>query len=150
MARAHGLGRAVLEGPRFRRIFRGVYLAADVELTFDRHLAAAMLALPPDAVVSHSSAMQLYGVAPSRSGPLELSTNRGATTELEGVVLHRRQGRLHPVQIQGMPVTGPDRTFVDLQNPSSIPWRVYAALAQGGYAGPPPRTSAMWHRWFSF
>lgn len=290
MARAHGLGRAVLEGPRFRRIFRGVYLAADVELTFDRHLAAAMLALPPDAVVSHSSAMQLYGVAPSRSGPLELSTNRGATTELEGVVLHRRQGRLHPVQIQGMPVTGPDRTFVDcahklplvdvvqlgdrlvaarmttvdrlaayaftrhlhgvrrarrlvglvragvespretvvrllirfarlpepecnvdildadgrfvargdlvlpawmvvveydgwyherdarqrqrdvlrrerlercgwrvvvitardLQNPSSIPWRVYAALVQGGYAGPPPRTSAMWHRWFSF
>jgi hypothetical protein len=290
MAEALGLTRAVLEGPRFRRIFRGVYLANDADLTPHRHLAAALLVLPMDTVVSHSSAMQLYGIAPSRPAPLELSTNSSATTKLEGVVLHRRQGQLHPVLIQGMRVTGPDRTFVDcshkrpllevvqlgdqlvakrltdvdrlaayactrhlhgvrrarrlvglvragvespretvvrllirfahlpepecnvdildaagmfvargdlvlpewmvvveydgwyherdarqrqrdllrrerlercgwrvvvitardLLNPSSIPWRVHAALVQGGYDGPPPRTSVMWDRWFNF
>lgn len=112
-ARDLGLRRGVLEGPRFRRLFRGVYLRAGIEPTFRTWLDAARLVLPSDAVVSHSSAMRLRGLEPARAAPLEFSTNTSHVTEHPDLVLHRRGGRLHPEVIHGIPVTGPDRTFVD-------------------------------------
>ncbi len=112
-ARAAGLGRGVLGGPRFCKMFRGVYLRADVEPTFRTWIDAARLVLPPDAVISHSSAMCIRGLRPQQPARLEFSTNSDLVTDHAGIVLHRRGGRLHPEMVDGLPVTGPDRTFVD-------------------------------------
>lgn len=112
-AAALGVDRKVLRGSRFHRLFRGVYVAADVEMTEWRWLVAALLALPKDAVVSHLSAARLWGFEPRGRDDLEFSTNTTSVTELRGLRLHRRQGRLTPYDIHGLPVTGPDRTFVD-------------------------------------
>jgi len=112
-ARAAGLGRGFLGGTRVRRLFRGVYVRADSEPTFTTWIRAALLVLPNDAVVSHSSAMRLRGLAPDGRTALEFSTNSRLVTEHAGIVLHRRGGRLVPETIDGLPVTGPDRTFVD-------------------------------------
>lgn len=112
-ARAAGLGRGVLDGPRFQRLFRGVYLPADAEPSFRTWIDAARLVLPPDAVVSHSSAMRIRGLEPQKPTRLEFSTNAGLVTEHSSIILHRRGGRLHPEIVDGLPVTGPDRTFVD-------------------------------------
>lgn len=111
-ARQHGLSRKSLRGSRFRRLFRGVYVCTAVEPTFMLWLQAALLVLPPDAVVSHLSALRLYGLEMGH-GPLELSTNSGLRARLPGVRLHRRLGRLTPRELDGLPVTGPDRTFID-------------------------------------
>jgi len=112
-ARAAGLGRGFLAGPRVRRLFRGVYIRTEVEPTFGTWLLAAQLVLPADVVVSHSSAMRIRGLEPQRWTALEFSTNSGLVTEHSGIVLHRRVGHLVPETIDGLPVTGPDRTFVD-------------------------------------
>jgi hypothetical protein len=40
-------------------------------------------------------------------------------------------------------------TDADLRTPQSIPWRVYDALRDRGYAGPRPTTSDVWLRWFT-
>lgn len=111
-ARRRGLSPKALRGRRFRRLFRGVYVDAEVELTFVLWLQAALLVLPPDAVVSHLSALRLHGLEMG-SGPLELSTNAGVRTRLPGVRLHRRLERLEARELEGLPVTGPERTFVD-------------------------------------
>ncbi len=123
MAREHGIDRGVLAGKRFRQIFRGVWVVASVELTFEVLLSAAALVLPADAVVSHTSAMRLYGLEPrsnAKRGLLEFSTNSTAVTRLERVFLHRRLGRLHPSRVQGFAATGPDRTFVDCAGTLSL------------------------------
>lgn len=112
-AREAGLSRGFLCGPRVRRLFRGVYIGADVEPTLMTWINAARLALPDDAVISHSTAMWLRGLAPQGRAGLEFSTNSGLVTEHAGIVLHRRGGHLVPEIIDGLPVTGPDRTFVD-------------------------------------
>ena len=112
-ARAAGLGRGFLCGTRVRRMFRGVYIGADIEPTLRTWIHAALLVLPNDAVISHSSAMWLRGLQPHGRGGLEFSTNSGLVTEHAGIVLHRRIGRLVPEKIDGLGVTGPDRTFVD-------------------------------------
>lgn len=110
---AAGLGRGFLGGPHIQRLFRGVYVRADFEPTFRMWIDAALLVLPDDAVVSHSSAMRIRGLESDAHAPLEFSTNSGLVSEHRGIVLHRRRGHLHPEMVDGLPVTGPDRTFVD-------------------------------------
>ena len=114
MAIAAGLPVESLRGSRFRRLFRGVYVVADLVLTHTMWLHAAQLVLPPDALVSHTSAMRLYGFEPRRHrDSLEFSTNASLVTRHSQIRLHRRLGRLTPYEVEGMVVTGPDRTFVD-------------------------------------
>ena len=114
MAAAAGLNGQVLSGRRFRRLFRGVYVTVDMEVTLPLLIRAAMLTLPRDAVVSHTSAMALYGLAHRQfARVLEFSTNTPAITAHDTIVLHRRRAILRPRQHAGLPVTGPDRTFVD-------------------------------------
>lgn len=114
-AREYGIGRGVLAGKRFRQVFRGVWIAAEVEITFEVLLRAAALTMPIDAVVSHTSAMRLYGLDPRRGRhqQLEFSTNTTTVTRHRSITLHRRTGRLTPYKAREFVVTGPDRTFVD-------------------------------------
>src|SRR3954451_10486772 len=95
-ARRSGIGRGLLAGKRFRQLFQGVWLAAGVEATFTVLLRAAALTMPADALVSHTSAMRLYGFDPrkGRHPKVEFSTNTTAVTRHKTITLHRRIGRL--------------------------------------------------------
>ena len=112
-AAALGVGRDELKGRRFRRLHRGVYVRADVVVDLRVRLAALLLVLPGDAVVSHLSAARTWGFEPGGDASLHASTNTLLRSRLPDVRLHRRRGRLHPYGVGGLPVTGPDRTFVD-------------------------------------
>ena len=114
-ARRHGVGRGVLSGKQCRQLFRGVWISADVEITFRLLLSAALLALPDDVVVSHTSAMRLYGLEPrtGRHRLFEFSTTRTHVTRHLGILLHRRQRRIATIELDDFTVTAPERTFVD-------------------------------------
>jgi very-short-patch-repair endonuclease len=100
-------------GRRFRRLFRGAYCTADQPITFSLLVHAAFLVLPADTCLSHLSALRWLGVTMGPELPLHFSTNSTTQTRHAGIVLHRRQGLLHPRIHEGLPVLGPDRTFVD-------------------------------------
>ena len=104
----------MLAGPRFVRVFRGVYRVADVEPDLPFILTAARLVLPYDAAVSHVTAMRVFGFDVGPLLPLHFSTNTDGYVEREGIRLHRRQGELNPVVIHDQRVLGPMRTFVDV------------------------------------
>jgi hypothetical protein len=108
-----GVNRKVLRGRRFRRLFRGVYAHVDAHLQLADWIRAAVLLLPADVVVSHLTAARLRGFDAWGGGALEFSTNTTTVTELPGVRLHRRRGKLTPYDVDGILATGPDRTFVD-------------------------------------
>jgi hypothetical protein len=74
---------------------------------------AALLALPRDAAASHTTALRLLGVEIGTEWPLHFSTNTTAQCFDKRLVLHRRKGQLHPTNVEGLPVLGPDRSFVD-------------------------------------
>lgn len=112
-ARAVGVSRQTLRGSRFRRLFPDVYTTAATTVTLDIQVRGALLTLPADAVASHTTALHLRGVSVGRPWPLHFSTNTPAQTRITNIVLHRRRGWLHPVELDGLPVLGPDRTFVD-------------------------------------
>jgi hypothetical protein len=125
-AREAGLSEDVLRGSRFRRLLRGVYVRADRELDLLTWLRAALLVLPADAVVSHVTALHLYGLDLGPPWPLHFSTNGPTHTRHKGLRLHRRKGRLAPHERDGIPVTGPDRTLVDIATKVGFVERVQA------------------------
>ncbi|MDF1705152.1 MAG: DUF559 domain-containing protein [Aeromicrobium sp.] len=96
-------------------------MAAGPEPSFATWLQAALLLMPADAVVSHTSAARLYGYTVRRQGVLEFSTNTAAHTAVPEIVLHRRRWQLHPRQVGGFWATGPDRTFVDIATRTALP-----------------------------
>ena len=126
-AHANGLTDDVLRGKRFHSLMRGVYVSIDVDLTLIVWLQAALLALPHDAVVSHLTALRVYGLDLGPGWPLHFSTNMTTHTRQKGLRVHRRCGRLTPHRRAGLPVTGPDRTLVDIATKVGLVQLVQAA-----------------------
>ncbi len=96
------------------RLHRGVFAVGHTRLTVKGHWMAAVLACGPDAVLSHRSAAALYDLQRIPGGR---STSRRATdTSIRGVRCHR--SRSLTVQdrktLDGIPVTGVERTLLDL------------------------------------
>lgn len=113
-ARAAGVSSRRLEHRTFRRLFRGVYVAADLEPSWWDWLRAAVLAGPVDAIVSHRSAQQVYGPELTwRDDRIHLSTRRNAVCRDARIRVHRRKHAISSRLVDGLPVTSPARTFVD-------------------------------------
>ncbi len=61
-ARAVGLSWKTLQGSRFRRITHGVYVATATADSARLRVRGVMLALPPDAIVTGVTGLQLLGI----------------------------------------------------------------------------------------
>lgn len=118
----------------YRRMFRGVYLGAAVEVTFRLWLLAALLASPPGSVVSHVTALRWWGLDLGPERPLHVSTRAASYSRRDGLTIHRRQDPIDVVAVRGIPVTEPDRTIVDLAYDVTVPELIQAiewAMHQG-------------------
>ena len=95
-------------------VHRGVYAVGHRAITVESRWMAAVLAFGPDAVLSHRSAGQLWGLVPrSRIRP-EVTRPRHAAGRPHLVV---HQGSLpgdEVVRVRGIPVTSVPRTVFDL------------------------------------
>jgi very-short-patch-repair endonuclease len=96
------------------RFHRGVYAYGHRSITIESRWMAAVLAFGPDAVLSHRSAGQLWGLVPRSSIAPEITKPRRAG-ERPHLVVHR--GQLpgdEVVRVRGIPVTSVPRTMFDL------------------------------------
>ena len=96
------------------RVYRGVYAVGHAAITWEGRLMAAVLACGPDAVLSHRSAAQLWGLMPRRSIAVELTRPRRAKP-LPTIAPH--VSPLQPDEVEeawGIPVTSVARTMLDI------------------------------------
>lgn len=112
-ALARGITPRILDGGRIVSVQRGVYRYASTPADLGLLVRAAFQLLPGDAALSHLTALHWRGFDVGPIEPIHMSTNVQTHRELRGVVVHRRRGRLHPTTLRGVPILGPDRTFVD-------------------------------------
>ena len=125
-AAVHGITKrrltdAVREG-QILRLFRGVYVRSDVELTTELRAAAAFLVISEHAVVCDRSAAWIWGVDSFRlreldvMPPLETFTLRGHRSSNRcGIRGGERDLRAEDwTMVGGVPVTTPLRTALDL------------------------------------
>lgn len=139
-AREAGFSKALLshhvKRGRFLRIRRGVYRLAQFPEMPHADLYVAWLSAGERAVLSHESALLLYGLTDLLPAEIHLTVPRTASRRLPGVRFHT--ARLEPGDItrrHGLPVTTLPRTIVDLiRSGVAEEWIVQAihqALARG-------------------
>lgn len=100
----------------WRRIAAGVFVLVSSPATWRQRLLAACLAAGPFAVASHRSAAALFGLSGISPGIVEIAVPRGRSHRSELAVVHQVR-ELPPgdvTRIDGIPVTRPARTLVDL------------------------------------
>jgi len=102
---------------RLRRVHRGVYQVGPVPAARSREMAA-VLACGPTAAISYSSGARMHQIpVPGRkSDPVDVSVPAHVARFRPGVCVHRVQslGETDVTRVQGIPVTTPVRTLVDL------------------------------------
>jgi predicted transcriptional regulator of viral defense system len=112
-----GLGRhqiaRLLQRGRLHVLHRGVYAVGHRALTHDGRWMAAVLAAGPDAVLSHRTAAALWGIRESSSSQIEITAPR--ERRRPGVLIHSAALPADERDVhQGIPVTTPARTLLDL------------------------------------
>ncbi|HEU4329676.1 MAG TPA: DUF559 domain-containing protein [Lapillicoccus sp.] len=112
-ARAQGLTERVLRGPGYRRVFHGVYLPSGITPSTRRRAEAALAIAPTGAAVSRQTAAALWGGVVPPSPDVHLTLPPDSRLRVRGVDARVRstpQVRSH----DGLPLTSPPQTFVDL------------------------------------
>jgi very-short-patch-repair endonuclease/predicted transcriptional regulator of viral defense system len=106
-----GIAQRVADG-RLRRLHRGVFLVGPLigPLT---HEMAAVIACGPGAVLSHRSAAALWRIRPAWHGPIEITVAGTQPRTRRGIHVHR-SGALEATSREGVPVTAPARTLLDI------------------------------------
>lgn len=124
------------EGGRVERAGRGLYrLRFFPRSPFD-HIAAAWVQAGPDlAVVSHESALELYGLADVAPGDVHLTLPRTYRHRRApfGVRFHRPRAPLQEKEIrrvQAVRATSPERTLIDVLEAGTQPEQVELAVRQ--------------------
>jgi hypothetical protein len=114
-ARAAGISRGYLRSDRYRRLFREVFVASTVKVT-PRLRAQAALLVVPDGVLSHHTAAVLSGACAPPCDEVHVSVlreRRVTRPRITGVTVHEMK-HLDSAVHEGLQVTVPGRTFVDL------------------------------------
>lgn len=103
-----------LRGPRFRRIFHGVYVDAATPPTPRQRAAAALLTYPESAYASHTSAARVYGLAvPAMEAEHVTVVEPKNRRRRPGIVCHLvKRGRIRTVD--GLRVSDHAQLFVEL------------------------------------
>lgn len=114
-ALAAGMTDAQLRSRRtFLKLFQGVYISAAVTMTPLLWVCAAVLASPADAVISHQTALRLYGLELGGLFPLHVSTRTRTHARRADIRPHQRLAPIATRLVHGVPVTAPLRTIVDI------------------------------------
>lgn len=116
----------------------GVYRVSPVPLDWRGLLRAATLAAGPQAVASHRAAVVLHGLDGIQRAPIEITVPYGKRPEPRGVIVHRTRRPIEPMIVHAIPVTGPERTTLDIawSHPSSIVELVYESSIRLGLTTP--------------
>lgn len=112
-----------LDRREWRRVAPGVVGFPGHPDTHRRRCWIAVLHAGPDACCSHGTAGLLLGMQPLHGQPVELTVGRARGRPLPGTRRHRPRSGLPDrlVRVDGLPVTGPARTLVDLAGQLLVP-----------------------------
>lgn len=100
---------------RLHRLYRGVYAVGRPEVDQRGRWMAAALSCGPAALLSHESAACLWGFW-ARAASIDVVVPEGTLRRRPGIRVHRRAGlgSEHRCVIDGIPVTDPISTLIDL------------------------------------
>ena len=105
-----------LEAGLWARPHAGVYRIASVPASWRSRVMAASLACSPPALGSHRTAAAMWALDGSREGVIDVTTTTSGRRRLSGATVHwtRSLATADRGEVDGIPVTRPARTLIDL------------------------------------
>ena len=105
-----------LERGLWERVHRGVYRLAGSRLTFEGRVLAAILAAGDDAFASDGAAARLWKIEGVLCEEIHISLLGRKRRRVPGVIAHQRRNlsRTDRTRVNGIPLTTPGRTLMDL------------------------------------
>lgn len=114
-ALAAGISPVELAGPRFQRLFHGLYLSASATPTVLMRARAALRISPAGSYVSHHTAGELWGAYMPETTDTHVSIPSDySRSERRGILAHRADPFVRPVRFRGVMIAPPSRVFLDL------------------------------------
>jgi very-short-patch-repair endonuclease len=116
---AAGLGRSAIAHRvahgRLTLRHRGVYQVGPVAGSRGREMAA-LLACGPNALLSHHSAAEIWGIRPPHPGAIHVTVPGSGLRQRPGIEVHRttRTHSLNAAVKDGLPLTNPARALLDI------------------------------------
>ncbi len=117
---AAGLGRGAIahrvRAGWMRRLYHAVFLIGPAPPSLMARARAAAMSCEPDAVISHRTASELYGLLPERSDEIDVTVVARNPKSREGIRLHRAAafGPGEVRKMRGIPVTSVARAICDM------------------------------------
>jgi hypothetical protein len=112
---AAGISPRLLRGSRFRRLFRRVYISADVPPDPRQLIVAGLLVHPAGARASHLSAAVVYGIPVPDHSDVHISVIKDKDRRWQpGLKPHVSPPHVKTRTVDGVPVSEPIRMFVEL------------------------------------
>lgn len=112
-----GIHRRLRSG-RWKHPYAGVYTIGGSQSSWMQDVWCAFLAVGPQAVVTHETALHLHGLHNVSGRPITLTVPHGGHARLSGVFVHQIQDLFdrpdHITKVSGLPVSTVERTAVDL------------------------------------
>ena len=112
----HGYTDKQLWGPKFQRLFHGVYLPAGEPISVLQRARAALMIAPDGSYASHHTAATLWGAVPPPTPDTHICVpETGATRSIrKGIVAHRADPRFTVTSHRGLPVAAPAAVFMQM------------------------------------
>lgn len=140
-ARRAGLADASLaEGlslGRYTRVLPGVFAIAGSPASIQQRMVAIVRSLSSLAAVSHRTAAQMWDLIRPSGGLIDVVTTRWDRVPRPEVAMHESKDLLSDdiVLLDGIPVTNPVRTVVDLGavSPWAVEWALEAGIRKGHF-----------------
>jgi len=109
-----GISVRELTGPRFQKIFHGVYIAAGVQLNDIERTRAALMVFPA-AFASHATAARIWGGIVADGDQVHLSVAPGGVrSRRRGIRAHQSSQLTGLVRHRGIQLSSPARSFCEL------------------------------------
>lgn len=118
---AAGIDPRLLRGSKFRRIFNGVYISAQVPINPFVRAQAALVVHPPTAFASHLSAARVYDLPVPRHSDEHVSVfDESERRRRAGIVCHVAPGDSQVARHRNIRVSMPTQMFVELASILSL------------------------------
>jgi hypothetical protein len=114
-ARAAGITVKELIGSRYQKVFFNLYVSADVVITPQIRARAALRLACAESYASHYTAAELWGLPVPHDDHTHITVpEHGERLRRQGVRSHLGQSRAQRALRTGIPLSGPEQTFIDL------------------------------------
>jgi predicted transcriptional regulator of viral defense system len=116
---------------KFKRISRGVYRLGNYPASPHEDLFIALLKAGDHAVLSHASALSVYGLSDALPGEIHVTIPRTASRRRPGIKFHTKSiGQNEITLYEGLRITTVERTIIDLFESGFDPGQLRQAVDQ--------------------